>query len=151
MVAARNVDGRWGDPDCDESWRVKLHHALVRDAVGYCAWWDKGLVILDLTDLAAPRLISHLEFGHEVGRATHTACPLPGRQLLVVTEERVAEGCVGVTPNVHLVDVADPTQPQVTALFPVPEGDFCGRGAGSGRTTCMRADRGRWSTVRPST
>lgn len=115
-------------PDWDGDWTVKLHHALVRDGLAYCAWWDKGLVILDVGDLSAPRLVGRLEFGRDRSRATHTACPLPGRDLLVVTEERIAEGCVGVAPNVRLIDVADPARPRISATFPVPEGDFCERG-----------------------
>jgi len=136
-AAPREV-GRWWLPgmnqgagevaDWGEGWTVKLHHALVRDGRAYCAWWDKGLVMLDLRELSSPRLVSHLEFGHDVSRATHTACPLPGRDLVLVAEERIADGCVGVSPNVRLVDVADPGRPRVTATFPVPEGNFCERG-----------------------
>jgi len=120
--------GRGEQPPWGEGWTVKLHHALVRDGLAYCGWWDKGVVILDVADPAAPRLVSHLESGHDVSRAVHTACPLPGRDVLVVTEERIAEGCVGVAPNVRLLDVADPAAPRVSAVFPVPEGNFCARG-----------------------
>jgi hypothetical protein len=115
-------------PDWDDGWLVKLHHAIVRDGLAYSAWWDKGLAILDVADPSAPRLVSRLELDHAVSRATHTACPLPGRDLLVTTEERWAEGCVGVAPNARLVDVSDPQRPFVAATLPVPEGDFCERG-----------------------
>jgi hypothetical protein len=107
---------------------VKLHHLIVRDGLGYGAWWDEGVVILDVSKPAAPAFMSQLRFDHETSRASHTACPLPGRDVLVVTEERWDEGCVGVAPNARLVDVSDPTRPAVTAVFPVPEGDFCTRG-----------------------
>jgi hypothetical protein len=107
---------------------VKLHHAIVRDHVAYSAWWDEGIVILDVSDPAAPAFISQLRFDQPVSRASHTACPLPGRAVLVVTEERWDEGCQGVAPNTRLVDVADPRRPAVSAVFPVPEGDFCARG-----------------------
>ena len=113
----------WGD-----DWTVKLHHALVRGDRAYCSWWDKGLVILDVADRTAPTLVSHLEFGHDVSRATHTTFPLPGRDLLVVTEERIADGCVGVAPNTRIVDISDEANPAIVATLPVPEGDFCARG-----------------------
>jgi hypothetical protein len=115
-------------PDWDDTWLVKHHHAIVRDGLAYSAWWDKGIVILDVADPTAPRPVGRLELDHEVSRATHTACPLPGRDLIVTTEERWAEGCVGVAPNARLVDVSDPARPVVAATLPVPEGDFCERG-----------------------
>lgn len=115
-------------PDWPADWLVKLHHVIVRDGLAYGAWWDKGVVILDVSDPSAPRQISTLGFDHALSRATHTACPLPGREILVVTEERWDEGCVGVSPNAYLVDVADPSSPRVASRLPVPEGDFCEHG-----------------------
>jgi hypothetical protein len=115
-------------PDWGDDWRVQIHHAIVRGDRAYCSWWDKGLVILDVTDPTAPRLVSALEFGHDVSRATHTAFPLPGRDLLVMTEERIAAGCGGVAPNARLVDIADEAAPRIVSTLPIPEGDFCARG-----------------------
>lgn len=136
-VRPRTV-GRWvlpgmaagaGEPRSRaDDWTVKLHHVIVRDGLAYGAWWDEGLVILDVADPSAPACVSQLRFPHDVSRASHTACPLPGRDVLVMTEERWDEGCVGVAPNARLVDVSDPARPAVTAVFPVPEGDFCSRG-----------------------
>jgi hypothetical protein len=107
---------------------VKLHHAIVRDGTAYSAWWDEGIVLLDVTEPSAPAFISQLRFDRPESRASHTACPLPGRDVLVVTEERWDDGCEGVAPNTRLVDIADPRRPFVTAVFPAPEGDFCTRG-----------------------
>jgi hypothetical protein len=120
--------GRGETPDWGDDWTVKLHHALVRGDRAYCSWWDKGIVILDVADPAAPTVVSHLEFGHDASRATHTAVPLPRRDLLVVTEERIPFGCVGVAPNTRIVDISDETRPRVVSTFPVPDGDFCERG-----------------------
>jgi hypothetical protein len=115
-------------PDWDEDAAVKLHHAIVRGDRAYCAWWDQGVVILDVADPSVPRLVGHLQFDHDLSRSTHTAFPLPGRDLLVVAEERIAAGCVGPAPNARLVDISDETKPRVVATFPVPAGDFCARG-----------------------
>lgn len=128
--------GRWWLPGMAQDERsgwtsdmtVKLHHALVRGDLAYCAWWDEGLVILDVQDPATPRLVGRLHFGEDAARSTHTTCPIPGRDLLVVTEERISDGCTGVAPHVRLVDVSDPQAPQVVSTFPTPDGDFCGRG-----------------------
>jgi hypothetical protein len=113
----------WGD-----DWWVKLHHAIVRDGFAFCGWWDQGLVVLDVHDPSQPQLAAHLNPGHDVQRATHTFCPLPGRDVAVTTEERIPAGCVGVAPNARLIDIADPRAPRILSTFPVPQGDFCDRG-----------------------
>jgi hypothetical protein len=128
--------GRWWFPGqhhgedraWDDGWWVKLHHAIVRDGIAYCGYWDQGVVTLDVNEPAAPSLIGHLQLGHDVARATHTVCPLPGRPVAVTTEERIPAGCVGVAPNMRLIDISDPAALRVLSTFPVPEGDFCDRG-----------------------
>ena len=107
----------------------KLHHALTRGDRAYCGWWDEGLVILDIADKSSPKLVSHLDFGADVSGASHSALPLPGRDLLVVTDECVHNDCEGIPKQVRVVDISDERNPKVVSLFPVPaEADFCARG-----------------------
>jgi hypothetical protein len=108
--------------------RYALHHPLIRGDRAYCGYWDAGLVILDIADKRAPVLVSQLEFGADVSTATHTALPVPGRDVLVVTDEQLANNCSGMQTRVRVVDIADETNPRVMSEFPVPEGDFCARG-----------------------
>jgi hypothetical protein len=108
--------------------RFALHHALVRGDRAYCGWWDAGLIILDVGDRSRPGLVAHLDFGADVSMATHTALPVPGRDLLVVTDEEIEEECRGIQKQARLVDIADESRPEVIGLLPVPEGDFCARG-----------------------
>ena len=108
--------------------RYALHHPLIRGDRAYCGWWDAGLVILDIADKRQPKLVSHLEFGADVSTATHTALPLPGRDVLVVTDEQLANDCKGMQTRVRVVDIANELHPRVVSEFPVPEGDFCSRG-----------------------
>jgi hypothetical protein len=108
--------------------RWALHHALVRGGRAYCGWWDAGLVILDVSDPACPRMVSHLDFGSQVSGATHTAMPLPGRDLLVVTDEALGDRQHGAPKKIRLVDVSDEATPAVVSEFPVPQGDFPRRG-----------------------
>ncbi len=72
--------------------------------------------------------MSQLDFGADVSTATHTALPVPGRDVLVVTDEQLANDCSGMQTRVRVVDIADETNPRVVSEFPVPEGDFCTRG-----------------------
>jgi hypothetical protein len=107
----------------------KVHHAVTRGDRAYLGWWDQGLVILDISDKSKPTLVSHLDFGADVSGATHTACPLPGRDVLVVTDECVHNGRDGIPKQVRMVDIADDRNPKVVSLFPVPaEADFYARG-----------------------
>jgi hypothetical protein len=114
--------------DWDEDWRVRLHHAIVRDGLAWCSWWDKGLVVLDVSEPDHPRQVGGLELDHQTSRATHTFCPLPGRDIAVTTEERIPEGCTGVPPRARIIDIADPAHPAIISTFPEPEGDWCDRG-----------------------
>jgi len=103
---------------------------------------DAGLVILDIADRSAPRFVSQLEFGSDVSTATHTALPLPGRDVLVVTDEQLATDCRGMQTRVRCVDISDASHPTVLAEFPVPEGDFCLRGGRFGPHNAHEMRRG---------
>lgn len=118
------ADGETRDWPATESRSV--HHALVDGQRAYVGFWDSGMVILDISDLSAPKTISHLNW--EIGGHTHTCLPLPDRNLVVVTDEAVTNGCDDDPHMVRIVDISDETNPQVVAICPVPEGDFCERG-----------------------
>jgi hypothetical protein len=117
--------------------------ASVDGRVGYLSHQQGGLVALDLTDLAddaaapAVRLktpaAAALDWSPPSPIGPHSATLVPGRPLVVVTDEvyppPFAPGC----PWGHLrvVDVADPTALRVTGEFRVAENDpaYCGSGA----------------------
>lgn len=103
--------------------RVCMHHALVRDGIAYCGWWDAGLVILDVSDATDPKMLSHLPFGEE-SSATHTALPVPGKDYLIVTDEQLDDSANAQSRDVRVVDVADVKNPKVVARFPVPSGTY---------------------------
>jgi hypothetical protein len=119
------TEGHGGQPGAR---RVALHHPLIRGDRAYCGWWDAGLVILDIANRARPKLVSQLDFGSDVSGATHSALPVPGRDILVVTDEQIAPDCRGLFAQVRVVDIADEQHPRVVAEFPRPDGDFCARG-----------------------
>src|SRR5262249_51389249 len=64
----------------------------------------------------------------DVSTATHTALPIPGRDVLVVTDEQLANECQGMQTRVRVVSIADERHPRVISEFPVPQGHFCSRG-----------------------
>lgn len=98
---------------------VGLHHVLpYGDDRVYGGWWDGGLVCLDVSDKGRPFALSVLDLG--AGSAnTHTAQRLPGRELLVVTDEQLTKW-IGVQRDVRVVDVSNESDPRVLSHFPVP-------------------------------
>jgi hypothetical protein len=119
--------GRWEWPEpAPPGKRYAAHHALFDGELGYLGYCDAGMVVLDVSDPTAPRRIGHLNWSP--GGDTHTCLPLPGRRLVVVTDEALKERCAEEEKRVRVVDVSYPTDPRVVGLCPRPEGDFCERG-----------------------
>ena len=91
------VAGRWwlpgmnqaeGEkPNWPEGKRYALHHAIIAGDTAYGSWRDGGLTLLDVQDRTQPKLISHRNWSPPFGGGTHTALPLPDRDLLVVLDE----------------------------------------------------------------
>jgi hypothetical protein len=104
----------------DDGRQYLLHHALPYGDRAYAGYWDGGLVILDIADKANPKFISRLELGSE-SRNTHTAQRLPGRDVVVVTDEQLTRW-IGVQRHVWVVDVSDELNPRVMSRLPVPDG-----------------------------
>jgi hypothetical protein len=113
-------------PDVPQGKRYAAHHALLDGDIGYLGYGDANLVVLDLSDVSDPKVVSKLEWSP--GGDTHTCLPLPGRKLVVVTDEATKERCEEEPHLVRIVDVADPAQPRVVSSCPVPAGDYCDRG-----------------------
>lgn len=93
----------------------------------YLGYSGAGLVVLDISDVTQPRCLGNLRmlplFGSELaGARTHTALPLPGRDLVVVTNEgerystfdpiklKKANRAQAMN-NLHMIDVRDPARP----------------------------------------
>ncbi|MBE1491561.1 LVIVD repeat-containing protein [Plantactinospora soyae] len=108
-------------PDWPADRRYAAHHALIAGDVGYLGFDDANLVVLDVSDLSAPRMTGHLEWG---GGATHTCLPLPGRDLLVVTDEQQHDGPYAPERRIHLVDIAEPSTPRYLGPLPHPTGPY---------------------------
>jgi hypothetical protein len=118
--------GRWWWPgqrdDEAPGWpageRYAAHHALIAGDRAYLGYDDAGLVVLDVSDLSSPRLASHLNWD---GGSTHTCLPLPGRGLVVATDEQVRDGPDAPMRAVRVIDVAA-GEPRVLSVCPHPAG-----------------------------
>lgn len=125
-------------PDWPESEKRSVHHAMVDGDRAYLGLWDSGMVVLDIADLDRIDVISRLNW--EIGGNTHTCLPLPGRNLVVVTDEAILDDCQGQPHMVRVVDVSDESAPFVASICPMPEGDFCERGLRFG-AHCLHENR----------
>lgn len=110
---------RWQlDEQQPEGERYAAHHALLDGDTAYLGYGDANLVVLDVSDLTAPRKLWRLGWD---GGGTHTCLPLPGRGLVVVTDEQMTDGPHAPERHVRVVDV---DARSVAAVVPSPSGDF---------------------------
>jgi hypothetical protein len=117
-------------PDWDASrWRYGLHHAIVNGDSAYASWRDGGLSILDVSDRAHPSFVSYRNWADPFGGGTHTALPLPGRELLVVADEGIADNAADGVKRTWVFDIRNPANPVSISTFPNPsEEDFVAKG-----------------------
>lgn len=106
--------------------RWALHHMITAGDRGYAAWRDGGFTIHDISDPAAPKLLSRINWNPPDPGGTHTPLPLPGRKLAVVCNESNADNCARGIFHTWVVDVQAGDNPIPIATMPTPaERDFC--------------------------
>lgn len=88
----------------------------------YLSYGDGGGIILDITDLSRPKLISQLAFrGITASQGIHTYLPLPGRNIALINDEAIRENGDENLNLAGIVDIADERLPRMLSLFPLPE------------------------------
>ena len=109
--------------------RYGLHHAIVHGDTAYGAWRDAGLVMIDVADRTAPKLITHRNWSPPFGGGTHNCLPLPDRGLLVVLDEAVLDRQEDGLKLIWIFDIRAPANPVGIATFPTPaEADYVAKG-----------------------
>lgn len=117
-------------PNWPEGKRYALHHAIISGDTAYASWRDGGLTLLDVADRQQPQLISHKNWSPPFGGGTHTALPLPNRDLLVVLDEAVLDDQQDGEKLIWLFDMREPSNPVSISTFPQPqERDYVAKGA----------------------
>src|SRR5213592_1877755 len=113
-------------PALPQGRRAALHHMLTAGDRGYGAWRDGGLTVHDISDPRNPKLLSHINWSPPFPGGTHTALPLPGRNLAVVADEANAEKCAKGTFHTFVLDMRAPQNPVPIATLPTPrDRDYC--------------------------
>ncbi|MFC7397719.1 LVIVD repeat-containing protein [Chelatococcus sp. GCM10030263] len=109
--------------------RYGLHHPIISGDTAYAAWRDAGLVMIDVADRTAPKLITHRNWSPPFGGGTHNCLPLPDRDLLVVLDEAVLDNQEDGLKLIWLFDIREPTNPVSISTFPTPaEDDYVRKG-----------------------
>jgi hypothetical protein len=98
--------------------RYAAHHALIAGDRAYLGYDDAGMVVLDVSDMTRPRQAGHAQWD---GGSTHTCLPLPGRGLVVATDEQVRDGPHAPRRSIRVLDVSG-ASPRVLAECPHPDG-----------------------------
>ena len=117
--------------------KIHLHGPpYVRDGLAYCGYNGAGLCIVDVHDVTAPRLVGRLGMhppfaSGYAGARCHTALPLTGRDLVVVTnegerwgvmfDEKLGEDGAQAYNSICMIDVKNPAKPVLISIFPYPE------------------------------
>lgn len=104
--------------------RISLHGPpYVLGDRAYLSYGAAGVVILDISDIARPTLVSRLDIGAAFSSmiAMHTVIPLPARNLLLVNTEAIAERQQEAYNFAGIVDVSDERNPRLVSLLPIPE------------------------------
>src|SRR5688572_27417410 len=88
----------------------------------YLSYGDGGGIILDLSDLSQPKMISQLAFrGITATQGIHTYLPLPRRKIALINDEAIRENGDENLNMAGIVDISDEKRPRMLSLFPLPE------------------------------
>ena len=102
----------------------RLHNANVypeRPDRAWCAYMDSGVVILDISDVSNPSMISHINYAPPFPGFTHTVVPLFDRDLMVVTQEAVRLNGEDYPKLIWMMDIRDETHPVIISTFPMAD------------------------------
>lgn len=100
--------------------RYSLHHPIVDGDTAYCGWRDGCLVVVDVTDRTAPKMLAHRNWAPPFGGGTHNCLPLPDRDLLVVVDEAVLDNQEDGDKPIWLFDIREKSNPVSISTFPKP-------------------------------
>jgi hypothetical protein len=140
MPGQKDTDPKPAEP-------ISFHGPAYIDGNTAYVGYSNSIVILNIGDIAHPKVIgelrTHPPFGHASGTAVHDVKLIPGKDLLFAHSEASGSGgdspstktCDEPLPLVALINIKDPTKPYLESVFPtpvppkgLPYADFCDKG-----------------------
>lgn len=125
------MPGQWaagGEPYPWDDWvEPRCHHPLRRGDRLYVSYWHHGFVILDISDLSSPKLVSRFNTSPVFPHPTHTCLAMPqpidGRRIMVVADE----DCCALWPTLPAFswtyDITNEKHPVPISTFQVRDPD----------------------------
>ena len=103
--------------------KFSLHGpAHIEGTRAYLPYGDGGAIILDISELSRPRMVSQLAFrGITATQGIHTFLPLPRRKIALINDEAIRENGDENLNMAGVVDIRNESQPRLISLFPLPE------------------------------
>lgn len=86
----------------------------------YVGYLDAGVVILDISNMAHPTLVSRLDYHPPMSGFTHTVLPLFSHNLLAVSDEAVANRGEDMPKLLWFVDASDERHLLIVSTAPLP-------------------------------
>ena len=121
------MPGQWVAGGEEPTWpgtMHRCHHPIRRADRLYVSYWHGGFVILDISDMSKPTLVSHLDWSPPYPSPTHTTLPMPeklmGREILVVTDEEAQKAAPMPYAFMWVVDISDEAHPVPISTFIPP-------------------------------
>jgi hypothetical protein len=122
------IPGQWQGGGEEYPWHdwvsPRCHHPLRHDDRLYVSYWHHGFVILDISDLSKPTLVSHYNTSPAFPHPTHTCLvmpkPLKGRNVMVVADEDVAKLWPAAPSFSWVFDITKERFPVPISTFQVP-------------------------------
>ncbi|MBI3063042.1 MAG: hypothetical protein HYY83_13815 [Deltaproteobacteria bacterium] len=121
--------GQWlggGESPAWEGRAHRCHHPMRKGDRLYVSYWHGGLVILDISDMSRPKMVSQLDWSPPFPAPTHTTLPIPwkimDRDILVVTDEEAQKLQPEPQAFFWVVDITEETRPTPIATFLLPDG-----------------------------
>ncbi len=95
--------------------------AYVEGDKAYLSYGRVGMVILDVSNVFEPQLISRVSFG-DLGSwlGCHSVVPMTDRGIAIVNSEAILEGAGDPLNYTAVVDISDLSNPKIMSMFPLP-------------------------------
>jgi hypothetical protein len=111
----------------------------------YVAYIDGGAFVLDIADMARPRVVGRWDYQPPFPGFCHTVLPLFGRNLLVVSDEAIQDKGKDWPKLVWILDASDEAKPVPISTCPLPpRREFTRRGGRFGAHNLHENRPGAW-------
>lgn len=127
------LPGQWIEGGEEPKWdprkeSVRHHHPVVLGNRAYLGYWDAGYLILDLSDIRKPTMISRADYSPPYGGSFHTALPINreimNRRWLIVFQESTAPYHLEGKKLMWMIDISKESNPVSVETFQAPEKNY---------------------------